>query len=77
MFNIIKKNYFLLISTLLFLYFFFNLLDGERGLISYIKKKNLLKDLRSEELKLSNKIESNRYSYRNTRGNQICSYYRL
>jgi len=54
----LKKNYFLLISTLLFLYFFFNLLDGERGLISYIKKKNLLKDLRSEELKLSNKIES-------------------
>jgi len=54
----LKKNYFLLISTLLFLYFFFNLLDGERGLISYIKKKNLLKDLKSEEIKLSKKIEN-------------------
>ena len=54
----LKKNYFLLISTLLFLYFFFNLLDCERGLISYIKKKNLLKDLKSEEIKLSKKIEN-------------------
>ena len=36
----IKKNYFILISTILFLYFFFNLLDGERGLISYFEKKN-------------------------------------
>ena len=58
MFSKLKKNYFLLISTLLFLYFFFNLLDGERGLISYIKKKNLLKDLKSEEIKLSKKIEN-------------------
>ena len=31
----IKKNYFLIIGTFLFLYFFFNLLDGERGLISF------------------------------------------
>ena len=35
----IKKNYFILISTILFLYFFLNLLDGERGLISYFEKK--------------------------------------
>ena len=35
----IKKNYFVLIVTFLFLYFFFNLLDGERGLISLLKKK--------------------------------------
>ena len=58
MLNKIKKNYFVLIITFLFLYFFFNLLDGERGLISYIKKKNLLKDLKSEEIKLSKKIEN-------------------
>jgi hypothetical protein len=40
MFKIIKKNFFLSISTFLILYFFFNLLDGERGLLSYLKKKN-------------------------------------
>ena len=45
MFQIIKKNYFLLISTFLILYFIFNLLDGERGLFSYIEKKNKLKNL--------------------------------
>ncbi len=35
----IKKNYFIIIITFLFIYFFFNLLDGERGLISFIDKK--------------------------------------
>ena len=38
MLKIIKKNFFLSISTFLILYFFFNLLDGERGLLSYLKK---------------------------------------
>ena len=57
MFDKLKKNYFLLISTFLLLYFFFNLLDGQRGLFSYFKKKNLLENLQNEELKLVNKIE--------------------
>ena len=39
----IKKNYFILIITFLFIYFFFNLLGGDRGLISYIKKKEIMK----------------------------------
>ena len=53
----IKKNYFILISTILFLYFFLNLLDGERGLISYFEKKNILKDLKNEKTKISNNID--------------------
>ena len=53
----IKKNYFLLISTFLILYFFFNLLDGERGLFSYFKKKEILLNLRKEEADLRNKIK--------------------
>ena len=53
----IKKNYFLLVCTFLILYFFFNLLDGERGLISYFKKKNLLENLKAEEIQLNNKIK--------------------
>ena len=57
MFNKIKKNYFLLISTFLILYFFFNLLDGERGLFSYFKKKEILISLQNEETFLKNTIE--------------------
>ena len=53
----IKKNYFLLISTFLILYFFFNLLDGERGLFSYFKKKEILINLQNDEVNLTNKIK--------------------
>ena len=58
MFKIIKKNFFLSVSTFLILYFFFNLLDGERGLLSYLKKKKSLIDLQNKELLLSNKIKN-------------------
>ena len=58
MFKIIKKNFFLSISTFLILYFFFNLLDGERGLLSYLKKKQSLIVLQNKELLLSNKIKN-------------------
>ena len=54
----IKKNYFLLISTFLILYFFFNLLDGERGLFSYVKKKEILKNLQQSEKNYIDKIEN-------------------
>ena len=57
MLNKIKKNYFLLISTFLILYFFFNLLEGERGLFSYFKKKEILISLQNKELNLLNKIK--------------------
>ena len=58
MFKIIKKNYFLLITTFVILYFLFNLLDGERGLFSYIKKKEILKNLQKSEQDHSDKIEN-------------------
>ena len=54
----IKKNYFLLISTFLILYFIFNLLDGERGLFSYIKKKEILKNYQQSEKNYIEKIEN-------------------
>jgi cell division protein FtsB len=53
----LKKNYFLFISTFLILYFFFNLLSGERGLISYFEKKQILNNLKNEEVLLRNKIK--------------------
>ena len=52
----LKKNYFILVSTFLILYFFFNLLSGQRGLISYIEKKQILNNLQNEELLLTNQI---------------------
>ena len=55
MFDKLKKNYFILIITFLFIYFFFNLLGGDRGLISYLKKKEIYEELKIKqtELKLS------------------------
>ncbi len=52
----LKKNYFILIITFLFIYFFFNLLDGERGLISYMEKKEIYEQLKNDQNVLTNKI---------------------
>ena len=54
----LKKNYFILVSTFLILYFFFNLLSGQRGLISYIEKKQILNNLQNEEYLLTNQIKA-------------------
>jgi len=53
----LKKNYFIIISTFLLLYFFFNLLDGERGLISYFEKKKIVEGKVNLKNELLNKIE--------------------
>ena len=53
----LKKNYFLLGSTFLILYFFFNFMSGERGLISYLEKKKILTNLKLEESNLLGRIE--------------------
>ncbi len=53
----LKQNYFLLVSSFLIIYFFFNLLSGQRGLISYFEKKQHLKELQMEETLIINKIK--------------------
>ena len=53
----LKKNYFLLISIFFILYFFVNLLSGQRGLISYFEKKQILENLKAEETRLINQIK--------------------
>ena len=53
----LKKSYFLLISSFLILYISFNLLTGQRGLISYFEKKEILNDLKKDELSLINEIK--------------------
>ena len=53
----LKNNYFLLVSTFLILYFFFNLMSGERGLISFFEKKEILKSLQNQEISLTSQIK--------------------
>ena len=53
----LKKNYFLLVSTFLIIYFFFNLLSGQRGLISYFDKKQYLEELKMQEAIIINEIK--------------------
>ena len=60
----IKKNYFLLVSTFLILYFFFNLLSGERGLFSFFKKKEILLNLQNEKINFKNRI--NDFKFKNS-----------
>lgn len=72
------KNFFIFLSSrklliinfFIFLYVFINLLDGNRGYFSYVKKNNLLIEKKIEErkiysylssLKLKNKMLSNNY----------------
>ena len=53
----INEKKFTLLSIFLFLYVILNLLDGERGLISYYSKQNAIKKLINEEKLLNNKLE--------------------
>ena len=52
----LKNNYFLFVSTFLIIYFLFNLLSGQRGLISYFYKKKSLNNFKKEESLLIQKI---------------------
>ena len=57
MLNKLKKNYFIIVSFFLILYFFTNLLSGDRGLFSYYEKKDQLSKLENDEMLLTKKIE--------------------
>jgi cell division protein DivIC len=57
MLEILKKNFFLLTSTFFVLYFFFNLLSGERGLISFFDKKKKLENFNKTEFRIITKIK--------------------
>ena len=54
--EILKKNYFLLISTFFFIYIAFNLLDGERGLFSYFEKKEIQNQLIKKKNNLTTEL---------------------
>ena len=54
--QIINKNKFLLVSALLFFYLTLNLLEGERGLISYYDKQKIKKHLIQEKKSLKDQL---------------------
>ena len=54
--KIISQKKFALISILLFFYVILNLLDGERGLISFYEKQNIKKSLIQEKQILVEKL---------------------
>jgi cell division protein DivIC len=56
--EIISKKKFALITILLLIYILLNLLDGERGLISYYEKKKLIINLQNEKSLLVKKLSS-------------------
>ena len=51
--QITNQKKFILITVFLFLYVLFNLLDGERGLISYYEKQKIKEQLIEEKKALS------------------------
>ena len=55
--KIINNKRFTLLSIFLFLYVIFNLIDGERGLISYIEKKEKKEQLIEERKLLIKNLE--------------------
>ena len=56
--EIINKKKFTLISIFLFLYLIFNLLEGERGLISYFEKQKIKEQLLKEKKSLVLRVDS-------------------
>ncbi len=54
--QIINQRKFTLITVFLFLYVLINLLDGQRGLISYYEKQKVKQQLIEEEKELSVKL---------------------
>ena len=56
--QIIGRKKFTLISIFLFIYVILNLLDGQRGLISYFEKKIIINDLLKEKKILQQELNS-------------------
>ena len=53
----LKENLKIIILTILFLYILINLFGGQRGLFSYIEKRETLKNLQFEERQMLKKIK--------------------
>ena len=56
--EILNKKKFFMVSIILFLYVFLNLLDGERGLISFFEKKNIIKQLEEKKIIIATNLKN-------------------
>ena len=56
MINTIKKNFILILPIILIIYFSINLLGGNRGLFSYLDKKDQFENLLEKKKFLTNEI---------------------
>ena len=56
--EIINKKKFIIISIFLFLYVILNLVDGQRGLISYYEKEKLYNELINEKKVIVDKLRT-------------------
>ncbi len=56
MINTIKKNFILILPIILIIYFFLNLLGGNRGLFAYLDKKDQFENLLEKKKFLTNEI---------------------
>ena len=56
--NVLKRKKLLFLNIFFLLYISINLFTGERGLISFFEKKELLNDLNEEQIFLMNEVRS-------------------
>ena len=59
--EVIKRKKILFLNIFLLLYILINLLDGNRGLLSYFEKKEIQKKLNEKKIFLTQKLEKTEY----------------
>ena len=59
--EVIKRKKILFLNIFLLLYISINLLDGNRGLLSYFEKKEVQKELNEKQIFLTQELEKTEY----------------
>ena len=59
--EVIKRKKILFLNIFLLLYILINLLDGNRGLLSYFAKKEVQKELNEKQIFLTQELEKTEY----------------
>ncbi len=59
--EVIKRKKIIFLNIFLLLYVLINLLDGNRGLLSYFEKKEIQKELNEKQIFLTQELEKTEY----------------
>ena len=59
--EVIKRKKIIFLNIFLLLYILINLLDGNRGLLSYFEKKEVQKELNEKQIFLTQELEKTEY----------------